>query len=201
MAQVREITIYASGVVQDGQARDVSKCLGEAAAHAGKYMQAFDNYVDLPDRVNVPVRKYVRISDDEIQEKYVYENFNPEMVILMEEAMVKGLNVLRGMDPGGYLLVNSARSPQEILKFVPNKELLAAVGTVDVNAIAYEVSTDYMDSEGAAGSTAIGLGMGAAMAGAAAKMADLIKLDDVKAVVANPDVAQQAHDAVQIQTL
>ena len=201
MTQVREITIFAAGVIQDGQARDVSKCLGEAAAHAGKQMQAFDNYVDLPDRVGVPVRKYVRISDDEIQEKYVYENFNPEMVILMEEALIKGLNVLLGMDPGGCLLVNSARSPQEILKFVPNKDLLVAVGTVDVNAIAYEISTDYMDSEGAAGGAAIGQGMGAAMAGAAAKMADLVKLEDVKAVVANPDVAQQAYEAVQIQKL
>ena len=183
MTQVREITIYASGVIQDGQARDVSKCLGEAAAHAGKQMQAFDNYVDLPDRVGVPVRKYVRISDDEIQEKYGYEN------------------LLQGMDPGGCLLVNSARSPQEILKFVPNKELLVALGTVDVNAIAYETSTDYMDSEGAAGSSAIGQGMGAAVAGAAAKMADLVDIEDVKAVVANPEVAQQAYEAVQIQKL
>ncbi|MFQ5842777.1 MAG: 2-oxoacid:acceptor oxidoreductase, partial [Thermodesulfobacteriota bacterium] len=67
MGKVQEITVWASGVVQDKEARDVAQCLAAAAAKEGKFVQAFDNYVDLPDRVNVPVRKYARISDSEIE--------------------------------------------------------------------------------------------------------------------------------------
>ena len=89
MGKVQEITVWASGVVQDKEARDVAQCLAAAAAKEGKHVQAFDNYEDLPDRVYVPVRKYARISDAEIEEKYQYENHHPEIVVLVEATLVK----------------------------------------------------------------------------------------------------------------
>ena len=126
MGKVQEITVWASGVSQDKEARDVAQCLAAAAAKEGKHVQAFDNYVDLPDRVNVPVRKYARISDSEIEEKYLYENYNPEIVILVEPTLIKGVNVLSGMNEG-VLILNTDRSPEEILKFIPDKKPLKKI--------------------------------------------------------------------------
>jgi len=65
-SKVHQITVWARGVVQDKEGRDIANGLASAAGKDGKFTQAFDNYVDLPDRVNVPLRKYARISDEEI---------------------------------------------------------------------------------------------------------------------------------------
>ena len=88
-------------------------------AKEGKYVQSFDNYEDLPDRVLVTTRKYVRISDEEIEHKYVYTNDHPEVVIVAEPTIVKGINVLKGMPEGGLLLINSHREIDYLLKFIP----------------------------------------------------------------------------------
>ena len=42
MGKVQEITVWASGVVQDKEARDVAQCLASAAAKEGKFIQAFE---------------------------------------------------------------------------------------------------------------------------------------------------------------
>ena len=81
MAKVHEITVWARGVLQDKEARDVINVFAKAAQAEGKHAQAFDNYEDLPDRVLVTVRKYVRLSDEEITHKYVYTNDKPEVVV------------------------------------------------------------------------------------------------------------------------
>ena len=85
MAHVHEITVWTRGVVKDKEGRDVANGIARAADREGKFTQAFDNYVDLPDRVNVPVRKYARISEDEIEMRYEYENDRPEVVVLVDE--------------------------------------------------------------------------------------------------------------------
>ena len=74
MAKVTEITVWTRGVVMDKEARDVANAFAQAAKMEGKFVQAFDNYEDLPDRVLVTTRKYARISDEEIEMKYVYTN-------------------------------------------------------------------------------------------------------------------------------
>ena len=70
MAKVNEITVWARGVLQDKEGRDVINAFGQALTKEGKFAQSFDNYEDLPDRVLVPLRKYVRYSDEEIEHKY-----------------------------------------------------------------------------------------------------------------------------------
>src|SRR3972149_1441832 len=104
MAEVHEITVWTRGVSMDKEGRDVAQLLAKAADQEGKYVQAFDNYVDLPDRVGVPVRKYARISDEEIEMRYEYENEHPEVVVVITDAIVKGMNVMRGMPKGGVLV-------------------------------------------------------------------------------------------------
>ena len=67
MAKVTEITVWTRGVTMDKEGRDVANAFAKAARKEGKHVQAFDNYEDLPDRVLVTTRKYVRISDEEIE--------------------------------------------------------------------------------------------------------------------------------------
>ena len=197
--QVIEITIWATGVLQDAEGRDTANCIAAAAAQEGKYVQAFDNYVDLPDRVNVPVRKYARISSEEIQEKYLYENEHPNIVVLVEPTLIKGFNVLRGMPEGGILILNTDRDPEELLKFVPNKELLRAIATVDAK-VAEKIVDDFMDIEGASAKT-LGRGIGAVLAGAVAKVSGEYSLESLKKVVQNKEGAQKGYDSVKIKQL
>ena len=201
MAEVQEITVWASGVVQDKEARDTAQCLAAAASKEGKYVQAFDNYVDLPDRVNVPIRKYARISDGEIEEKYLYENFSPEIVILMQPTFVKGVNVLRGMEKGGYLIVNTDKSPDYIAKFVPNKDLLKAIATVDAAKLGGERTVDFSATEGGTSASGIGIGLGAVMAGAAVKATDCVKLESLLSEIADPEAAKRGYEEVNIKQL
>ena len=95
MAKITEITIWTRGVTMDKEGRDIASAIGKAAEMEGKHVMAFDNYEDLPDRVSVTTRKYVRMSDEEIEHKYVYTNDHPDVVIIAEPTIVKGINVLR----------------------------------------------------------------------------------------------------------
>jgi len=199
-SQVKEITIWASGVTQDAEGRDTANCIAAAASKEGKHVQAFDNYVDLPDRVNVPVRKYARISADEIQEKYLYENEHPNIVVLVEAALIKGFNVLRGMPKGGILIVNTDREPEELLKFLPNKDLLSAIATVNASEDIETIIDDFMDIEGAA-SAVLGRGIGAVLAGAVAKVSGDFKLESLKEVVQNLDAAEKGFNNVKVKKL
>jgi oxalate oxidoreductase subunit delta len=201
MASVKQITIWARGVIQDKEGRDISNGIAAAADFEGKFTQAFDNYVDLPDRVNVPLRKYARISDAEIEERYEYENEHPEIVILADATIVKGMNVLRGMPKGGTLVVNTDRTPEDILKFVPNKELLKQVVCVDANAICGERTVDFSGSEGGIDSVGIGAGVAAPILGALVKGTQVVKLESLGKVVKNSEAMYKGYDQAKVKTL
>jgi 2-oxoacid:acceptor oxidoreductase gamma subunit (pyruvate/2-ketoisovalerate family) len=199
MGKVHEITVWTSGVVKDKEGRDVANGLALAGSKEGKFVQAFDNYVDLPDRVNVPVRKYARISDEEIEMRYEYENHHPEVVVLVESAIVKGMNVLLGMPKGGILVVNTPRKPEQILKFIPNKNLLKAVVCVDADGIAGEATVDFSGTEGGVDTTKLGAGVSAPLLGALAKATGLVKLQSLEQVVANKAALKQGYEQAVVK--
>jgi oxalate oxidoreductase subunit delta len=199
--QVQQITVWARGVVQDKEGRDIANGLARAAQKEGKFTQAFDNYVDLPDRVNVPLRKYARISDQEIEERYEYENEKPEVVILADATLVKGMNVLRGMEKGGVLVVNTDRQPDDILKFLPNKDLLKTVVCVDARGICGHQTVDFSGSEGGVDAVGIGQGIAAPILGALVRGTGLVKLENLAAVVKNKDALYKGHEQAVVKTL
>ncbi len=206
MADVYQITIWARGVVQDMEGRHMSLIMANSADKDGKFVQAWDDYADLPDRVGVPLRKYVRISDEEIEMRYEYENKNPNMSVIMDDTIIKGLNILWGMEKGGVLVVNTKRDPDEILKFVPNKELLSAVVCVDANGILGGVEftmegLDFMGSEGGVEAIEVGAGISAAIAGAASHVTDNLNVESLVAVAANKEAVQQGFDQAVVKSL
>lgn len=201
MAYVHEITVWTRGVVKDKEGRDVANGIAAAADREGKFTQAFDNYVDLPDRVNVPVRKYARISDGEIEMRYDYENEKPEVVVLVDATLVKGMNVLRGLRKGGVLVVNTTRSPDEILAFVPDRSALKAVACVDANGICGTSTVDFSGSEGGVDAVGLGAGLAAPILGAFAKATGLVSLDTLATVVRNEEALRKGHQAAVVKTL
>jgi len=204
MADVFEVTIWCRGVTQDMEGRHLSLVLANAAAKDGKFTQAWDNYADLPDRVQVPLRKYCRVSDEEIEMRYVYENDHPQLVIVMDDTIIKGIDILRGSPKGSALVVNSKRSADELLALIPNKDVLSSFVTVDATGIAGGTgleSLDFMGSEGGVEAVSVAVGLAAPLCGAATKVCDKFKLDNVVASAANKAGVKEGAKTAVVKTL
>jgi pyruvate ferredoxin oxidoreductase gamma subunit len=191
---LKQITVWARGVYENKEARDVVVALTEAAAQEGKFVQAWENYVDLPDRIYVPVRAYGKISTEEIESRYVYENEVPDIVALTEETLVKGVDILQGIKPGAVLVVNTKRSAEYLFPFLKNGiENLATIVTVDANSLAKSIIT-LSGAEGATDASGIGKGMGAALAAAIVKATGIVRFESLLKIVANKSAAKKAFD-------
>jgi Pyruvate/2-oxoacid:ferredoxin oxidoreductase gamma subunit len=199
MAKVTEITVWTRGVVMDKEARDVANAFAQAAKMEGKFVQAFDNYEDLPDRVLVTTRKYVRISDQEIQMKYLYVNEHPDVVVIVEPTIVKGINVLKGMPEGGLLVINTSRPIEYMLKFIPNADILGAVATVDADGISGVKTVDFSGTEGGVDASGLGAGIAAPILGAMAKVTGMIKKENLARVVSDVAAMERGYKEVQMQ--
>lgn len=199
MAKVTEVTVWTRGVVMDKEARDVANAFAQAAKMEGKFVQAFDNYEDLPDRVLVTTRKYVRISDGEIQMKYLYVNEHPDVVVIVEPTIVKGINILRGMPQGGLLVINTNRPIEYMLKFIPNADVLGAVATVDADGISGIRTVDFSGSEGGVDTAGIGAGISSPILGAMAKVTGMVKKENLAKVVSDVAAMERGYQEVKIQ--
>jgi len=199
MAKVTEITVWTRGVVMDKEARDVANAFAQAAKMEGKFVQAFDNYEDLPDRVSVTTRKYVRISDEEIEMKYLYTNNHPDVVVIVEPTIIKGMNVLRGMPDGGLLIINTNRPIDYMLKFIPNADVLGAISTVDADGISGIRTIDFSGSEGGVDAAGIGAGVAAPILGAMAKVTGMVKKENLAKIVSDVAAMDRGYNDVKIQ--
>lgn len=195
---LKQITVWARGVYENKEARDVVVALTEAAAQEGKYVQAWENYVDLPDRIYVPVRAYGKISNQEIESRYVYENETPDIVALTEETLVKGVDILAGIRPETVLVVNTKRPAEYLYKFLKKgTENLSKIVTVDANSLAKSIIT-LSGAEGATDASGIGKGMGAALAAAIVKATGIVQFESLLKIVENKNAAQKAFEKAEI---
>jgi oxalate oxidoreductase subunit delta len=199
MAKVTEITVWTRGVVMDKEARDIANAFAQAAKVEGKFIQAFDNYEDLPDRVLVTTRKYARISDEEIEMKYLYTNNHPDVVVIVEPTIVKGINILKGMPDGGLLLINTNRPIDYMLKFIPNADILGAIATVDADGISGIRTVDFSGSEGGVDTAGLGAGIAAPIIGAMAKVTNMVKKETLAKIVSDVAALERGYNEVKIQ--
>jgi hypothetical protein len=215
-----ELTVWSRGIIMDKEARDVSSCVAAAARALGYHAENVSDYVDDPDRTNCLVRRYARLGDKPIEDRFVYENPHPDWVVLIEETIVKGVNFLRGTNPGeGILVVNSARDPEYLLKFLPDYmvEKLNKLVVVDAVRLAEqrgsspwmfvrdlsELAFDRMSTEGAVERLAIGMGIAAPVIGALVTETGVLPLDEVAKVVADRDAMMRGaeeHRVLEIAT-
>ncbi|MGC8602744.1 MAG: oxalate oxidoreductase subunit delta [Desulfomonilaceae bacterium] len=199
MGKVTEITVWTRGVVMDKEARDVANAFAVAAKMEGKFVQAFDNYEDLPDRVLVTTRKYARISDEEIEMKYLYTNDHPDVVVVAEPTIVKGINILRGMPEGGLLLINTNRPIDYMLQFIPNADVLGAIAAVDADGISGVKTVDFSGSEGGVDAYGVGAGIAAPILGAMAKVTGMVKMENLKKIVSDVNAMTRGYNEVTIR--
>ena len=201
MAKVTEITVWTRGVVMDKEARDIANAFAQAAKMEGKFTQAFDNYEDLPDRVLVTTRKYVRISDEEIEMKYLYVNDHPDVAVIVEPTIVKGINVLRGMPEGGLLIINTNRPIDYMLKFIPNADLLGGIATVDADGISGIRTVDFSGSEGGVDASGIGAGIASPMLGAMARVTGWVKKGSLAKIVSDVAAMERGYAEVKLEKM
>src|SRR5512136_3067095 len=199
MAKVTEITVWTRGVVMDKEARDVANAFAQAAKTEGKFIQAFDNYEDLPDRVLVTTRKYARISDEEIAMKYEYANHHPDVAVIVEPTIVKGINVLKGMPEGGLLLINTNRPIDYMLKFIPNADVLGAIATVDADGISGIRTVDFSGSEGGVDAAGVGGGIAAPILGALVKATGIVKKESLAKIISDVAAMERGYRETKVQ--
>jgi hypothetical protein len=210
-----ELTVWSRGIIMDKEARDVSSCIAAAARNAGYYTENVSDYIDDPDRTNCLVRRYARFGDTPILDRFIYENPHPDWVVLIEETIVKAVNFFRGTRDGeGVLVVNSAREPEYLLKFLPEtmRSKLARLVVVDGVGLAEqrgdspwmfvrnlsELAFDRMSTEGAVERLAIGMGVAAPVIGALVATTGTLALDDVAQVVADRDAMYRGAEQYKV---
>src|SRR5438105_3651052 len=206
-----ELTVWTRGIIMDKEGRDIVGSIGAAARMEGKFSQSMENYVDNPDRTNAPTRKYCRISDSEIENALTYENEQPNVVVLVEQTMVKGWDYMRGMPPGGTLIINTHYTPDYMLRFVPMPDRLSQLVCVDAAKLADhkwlyyrlgELGLDRLSTEGAAErSKAIAPDIAAPLIAAVVKTTGIVRLETIEPMIANKSAFAAALQALHVLPL
>jgi len=105
------------------------------------------------------------------------------------------------MEKGGTLIVNTNRSAEEILKFIPNADLLSTIATVDADGITGVRTIDFSGSEGGVDTSGLGKGIAAPMVGAMAKVTGMIKKENLAKVVSDVSGMERGYNEVKIKKL
>ena len=107
-----------------------TELLSEAAAYEDKYGQSFPLFG--LERRGAPFRAYVRLSNEPIHVRT--EIHQPDYVIVMDQTILKLLDVTEGLDSqNGTLIINSTHSPSEIRS---EYNFQFKIATVDADHIA-----------------------------------------------------------------
>jgi 2-oxoacid:acceptor oxidoreductase gamma subunit (pyruvate/2-ketoisovalerate family) len=153
-----------------------SKVLASALFREGWQVQAFPSFG--AERTGAPVMAFLRCDHEQINEHYqVYE---PDHVIVLDPVLLNSVNVLAGLREGGWLIVNTNRTPEELGITGPFN-----VATCDATAIALEHGL---------GSRTMPI-VNTAIAGAFSAATTLVSLDAVLDTI--PDYVPSNADANQ----
>jgi 2-oxoacid:acceptor oxidoreductase gamma subunit (pyruvate/2-ketoisovalerate family) len=106
-----------------------SNILAEAAFREGKDVQAFPYFG--VERRGAPVTAFTKIDDKPIRVRsQIYE---PDYVIVLDQSLLKSIDVAMGMKPEGIIIVNIDKDPEIVRKEVKGDYKIA---TVDATGIA-----------------------------------------------------------------
>ena len=99
-----------------------AELLSVAAFLEGRHAQAFPSFGS--ERMGAPVVAFCRLSDHDIRLREPVQK--PDALIVQDATLFKAIDVLEGLKPDGFLLVNSSRHLAEIGLHDPDLEWLAA---------------------------------------------------------------------------
>jgi pyruvate ferredoxin oxidoreductase gamma subunit len=189
MAKLTEVRWHGRG----GQgAKTASYILAIASAEQGWDVQAFPEYG--AERRGAPMKSYVRISDAPIRLRCGVQK--PQIVIVLDESLVKSENVTDGLSDDAIVIVNTSDSPEDVRARLANKN----VKVCTVNASEISLAT-------------IGRNIpNTPMLGALAKVSDVVTVEGAQAAVrkqlgarlrqevleANNAAIQRAYEEVRV---
>lgn len=91
-------------------AKTASLLLADVAFSSGMYVQGFPEYG--PERMGAPITAYNRIGREPVR---VHSNiYEPNFVVVVDETLIKSIEVEKGLKEGGAIIVNSERSADEL---------------------------------------------------------------------------------------
>lgn len=113
-------------------AKTAALLLADVAFKTGRNVQGFPEYG--PERMGAPITAYNRISSDKIR---VHSNiYHPDFVVVVDETLLGSVNVTAGLKKNGAIIVNTAKSKEEIQEHLNGYE--GRVYTVDARKISVE---------------------------------------------------------------
>ena len=84
--------------------------LADVAFSSGKHVQGFPEYGT--ERMGAPITAYNRITDEHCK---VHSNiYTPDYVVVVDETLLKSVDVTKGLKETGALIINSKKTPEEI---------------------------------------------------------------------------------------
>ena len=86
-----------------------SKILADAIAKEGKWVQAYPEFG--VERRGSPVVAFIRIDDKQIYDKS--RIYAPDHVVVVDPTLVEAVDITVGLKPGGTIVINSDRKPEE----------------------------------------------------------------------------------------
>jgi pyruvate ferredoxin oxidoreductase gamma subunit/2-oxoisovalerate ferredoxin oxidoreductase gamma subunit len=108
--------------------------LAKAFFRAGYYVQSFPLFG--VERRGAPVEAYVRLDREEILLRN--NSFTPDHVVVLATTLLEGIDVTRGLKPGGWILLNSPDSCADDQRF--SNFRLACVDATEI-ALSRELGT------------------------------------------------------------
>lgn len=106
--------------------------LADVAFSSGKHVQGFPEYG--PERMGAPITAYNRITDEHCK---VHSNiYTPDYVVVVDETLLKSVDVTSGLKENGALIINSKKSPEEIRPLVNGYS--GRICTIDAEKISME---------------------------------------------------------------
>ncbi|WP_069650440.1 2-oxoacid:acceptor oxidoreductase family protein [Caloranaerobacter ferrireducens] len=118
-------------------AKTASLLLAEAAFATGKFIQGFPEYG--PERMGAPITAYNRISDSKIR---IHSNiYEPDYVVVVDETLLKDVDVTAGLKKEGAIVINSEKSPEQLRPLLKGYE--GRVYTIDARKISIETLGKY----------------------------------------------------------
>lgn len=118
-------------------AKTAALLLADVAFNTGSYVQGFPEYG--PERMGAPITAYNRISATPIR---VHSNiYDPDYVVVVDETLLDSIDVTAGLSEEGAILVNTAKSKEEILLLLNGYK--GNVYTVDARKISVDALGKY----------------------------------------------------------
>jgi len=118
-------------------AKTASLLLADVAFSTGKYIQGFPEYG--PERMGAPMTAYNRISSKPIE---VHSNiYNPDYVVVVDETLLKAVDVTNGLKEKGGIVINTTKSLDEIKPLLKNYN--GNIYTIDAKKISEDALGKY----------------------------------------------------------